>query len=68
MRMEKEEALKLRKIASSIAKEIKHFWDSIQKVRVGDYLNELVPVFMGYRVTYQFSDTNKQLLLEYKVL
>ena len=32
MRMEKEEALKLRKIASTIAKEIKHFWDSIQKV------------------------------------
>lgn len=34
MRVEKEEALKLRKIASSIAKEVKHFWDSIQKVHV----------------------------------
>ena len=34
VRTEKEESLKLRKIASSIAKEIKHFWDSIQKVHV----------------------------------
>ena len=34
VRMEKEEALRLKKIASSIAKEIKHFWDSIQKVCV----------------------------------
>ena len=33
VRTEKEEALKLRKVASSIAKEVKHFWDSIQKVR-----------------------------------
>ena len=56
-RMEKEEALKLRKIASSIAKEIKHFWDSIQKVRVLDYLGELVPVLMEYRVTHQLLDT-----------
>ena len=32
MRTEKEEALKLKKIALSIAKEIKHFWESIQKV------------------------------------
>ena len=32
MRTEKEEAIKLRKIALSIAKEIKHFWESIQKV------------------------------------
>ena len=29
---EKEELLRLRKIASSIAKEVKHFWDSIRKV------------------------------------
>ncbi len=29
---EKEDLSKLRKIASSIAKEMKHFWDSIQKV------------------------------------
>lgn len=29
---EKEELLRLRKIASSIAKEVKHFWDSMQKV------------------------------------
>ena len=34
VRTEKEEALKLKKIALSIAKEIKHFWDSIQKVHV----------------------------------
>ena len=32
MRTEKEEALKLKKIALSIAKEIRHFWESIQKV------------------------------------
>ena len=32
VRSEKEESLRLRKIASSIAKEVKHFWDSIQKV------------------------------------
>ena len=32
MRTEKEEALKLKRIALSIAKEIKHFWESIQKV------------------------------------
>jgi hypothetical protein len=32
VRTEKEEAMKLRKIALSIAKEIKHFWESIQKV------------------------------------
>ena len=31
-RAEKEDQLKLKKIASTIAKEIKHFWDSIQKV------------------------------------
>ena len=29
---EKEDLVKLRKIASSIAKEIKYFWDSIRKV------------------------------------
>ncbi len=33
-RTEKEDQLRLRKIASTIAKEIKHFWDSIQKVNV----------------------------------
>lgn len=32
MRTEKEELLRLKKIASVIAKEVKHFWDSIQKV------------------------------------
>ena len=32
MRTEKDELHRLRKIASSIAKEVKHFWDSIQKV------------------------------------
>ncbi len=31
-RAEKEDQLRLKKIASTIAKEIKHFWDSIQKV------------------------------------
>ena len=31
-RTEKEELIRLRKIASSIAKEVKQFWDSIQKV------------------------------------
>lgn len=31
---EKEELVRLRKIASSIAKEVKHFWDSIRKVGV----------------------------------
>ena len=30
---EKEDLIRLRKIAQSIAKEVKHFWDSIQKVR-----------------------------------
>ena len=29
---EREELGRLRKIASTIAKEVKHFWDSIQKV------------------------------------
>lgn len=29
---EKEELLRLRKIASSVAKEVKFFWDSIRKV------------------------------------
>jgi len=29
---EKEDLQRLRKIASSIAKEVKHFWESIQKV------------------------------------
>ena len=29
---EKEEHTRLRKIASSIAKEVKHFWDSMRKV------------------------------------
>ena len=37
MKTEKEEVLKLRKIASTIAKEIKHFWDSVHKV-----MNDLV--------------------------
>ena len=33
-KMKKEELVQLRKIASSIAKEVKHFWESIQKVRL----------------------------------
>ncbi|KAL5477552.1 hypothetical protein EMCRGX_G024363 [Ephydatia muelleri] len=32
VKTEKEEVLKLRKIASTIAKEIKHFWDSVHKL------------------------------------
>ena len=31
-RAQKDELTKLRKIASNMAKEVKHFWDSIQKV------------------------------------
>lgn len=31
-RSEKEELQRLRKIASSIAKEVKHFWESVRKV------------------------------------
>ena len=31
-RSEKEELVRLRKIASTMAKEVKHFWDSIHKV------------------------------------
>jgi len=37
-RVEKEETLRMKKIASSVAKEIKHFWDSIQKVCLHVYL------------------------------
>ena len=33
----KDEVIQLKKIASLIAKEVKHFWDSIQKVNVGVY-------------------------------
>jgi hypothetical protein len=32
VKSEKEELVKLRKIASSIAKEVKYFWESIRKV------------------------------------
>lgn len=46
VRMEKEEALKLRKIASSIAKEIKHFWDSIQKVHVQVHVCVMMIILM----------------------
>ena len=31
-RSEKEELQRLKKIASSIAKEVKHFWESVRKV------------------------------------
>lgn len=50
MRTEKDELQRLRKIASSIAKEVKHFWDSIQKV--GHIL------FATYNITYKFQDVN----------
>lgn len=47
VKSEKDEHLRLRKIASSIAKEVKYFWDSIRKVCVhvaiiyqSDYLSE----------------------------
>lgn len=43
VKTEKEEVLKLRKIASTIAKEIKHFWDSVHKVT--NDLVEYVTVF-----------------------
>ncbi len=33
-RSEKEELLRLRRVASTLAKEVKHFWESIQKVCV----------------------------------
>ena len=36
---EKEELLRLRKIASSVAKEVKHFWDSIRKVGISFLLD-----------------------------
>ena len=48
---EKEDLLKLRKIASTIAKEVKHFWDSIQKVRVMALLNcsfYMLMIFLHY--------------------
>ena len=32
-RSEKEELQRLKKIASTIAKEVKHFWESVRKVR-----------------------------------
>ena len=32
VRLEKEELLRLRRVAAGIAKEVKHFWESIQKV------------------------------------
>ena len=35
VKSEKEELARLRKIASSIAKEVKHFWESIRKVGIG---------------------------------
>lgn len=50
MRTEKDELQRLRKIASSIAKEVKHFWDSIQKV--GHIL------LATYNITYKFQDVN----------
>ena len=31
-RSEKEELQRMRKVASSIAKEVKHFWESVRKV------------------------------------
>lgn len=31
---EREELLRLKKIASSVAKEVKYFWDSVRKVRI----------------------------------
>ena len=46
MRTEKDELQRLRKIASSIAKEVKHFWDSIQKVGHGQPL-----IFATYDIT-----------------
>ena len=40
-RSEKEQQQRLKRVAASIAKEIKHFWESIQKVRGGGGRGEM---------------------------
>ena len=46
-RSEKEELQRLRKVASSIAKEVKHFWDSVRKVTISQLVCHIL-LYMLY--------------------
>ena len=56
---EKEEHVRLRKIAFSISKEVKHFWDSIRKVN--DYVHAIA---LWYHL--QIVEHKQQLVIEAK--
>lgn len=63
---EKEEHLRVRKISSSIAKEVKHFWDSMRKVTFMGFFFITWLLQCPLLVFFQIVEHKQQLILEAK--